>query len=323
MTERDMTTRRALLGTLGSVALAASAAAASAPSAAAERARDHGGSKASALDLATPAGNVLAMAKLVGDTSGRTKHGWYRGTLIGLADGEAARDLLGIVGMSTQRLTPLTDRPGWQLLQKEVGFFTDLDSGAVLDRWVNPYNGEAVEPFHIANDAVNRTIEPVVRRERFYDAVNESAPPPQPFVLPWRRAGDRVFVEQRLHVWAKNPLDPARWPRESSGPEIRVSDMLSYNASYGQLADPGVTAVEYWGHWMHLRPWQPWMLMGSTPGGCAYSAFTGSASTLDDVPAEIVALTRARFPDFLEPPTVLKRSEPSAIRFMRERKPVR
>lgn len=275
------------------------------------------------LDLTTPAGNVLAMARMTGDTDPtRTKHGWYEGRLMGVRPGEAARDLCGIIGLSSQRLVSQDNDRGWLLLQKECGFFTDLETGRVLERWTNPYSNESVEPFHIANDAVNRSIEPVVRDQRFYESAAGVQPAERPYVLPWRVAGDRVFVEQSVHVWAKNALDPATWPRESSGPQIQVSDMLSYNLRVADLQNPALTALEYWGHWVHVRPWQPWMLMGTTPGHCLYSAFTGSARTLEHAPAHIVAIARERFPAFLLPPTERKKSEPSMIRYMRERKPV-
>jgi hypothetical protein len=274
------------------------------------------------LDLTTAEGNVLALAKLTGSLAGDgVKHGYYIGVLSAVVPGAAVRDLVGIIGMSSARLTKLPDEPGYLLLQKELGFFTDLDTGAVLDRWRNPYTDEMVEPFHIANPAVNRFIRPVVRDDRFYDRVEGTKPPDKPFVLPWRVAGDRAFVETRVHFWANNPLDPKVWIRESSGLKIQVSDMLSYSASLSALTDPQATSVEYWGHWVHVRPWQPWMLMGSAPGHCIYSAITGSARTLADVPPNILAIAEARAPDFLKPPSERRQSEPSMIRYMRERKP--
>jgi hypothetical protein len=63
------------------------------------------------------------------------------------------------------------------------------------------------------------------------------------------------------------------------------------------------------------------MLMGDRPGHCLYSAITGSALSARSVPAEIYELVRERLPDFLVPPTEVRKSEPSMIRFMRERKP--
>ena len=312
-------TRRALLHGFGLAALLAFP---GRPAQAAGGAAQPAAPVAGGLDLGTPEGNVLAMAKLTGTLApGGVKHGWYSGVLMGVVPGEAVRELVGVIGMSSQRLVTVPGEAGYQLLQKECGFFTDLQTGAVLDRWTNPYLGESVAPFHIANPAVNRWIRPVVRDERFYDRVEGTVPAERPFVLPWKRAGDRVFLEQRTHFWATNPLDPAIWKRESSGARIQVSDMMSYNARWSELADPARPSVEYWGHWVHVRPWQPWMLMGSRPGHCLYSCQTGSAATLEDVPPQILAIARARQPEFLVAPTEPRKSEPSMIRDMRERKP--
>jgi hypothetical protein len=284
--------------------------------------RDVAGLRGPLLDLTTADGNVTAMAKLAADLDlTKTKHGWYEGLLIGTAPGGATRELVGVVGLSSQRLTKLADRPGWLVLQKEVGFFTDLETGRVLDRWRNPYTNEDVEPFHIANPAVNRPIEPVVRDTRFYDTVAGSEPKERPFVLAWRAAGGRAFVETRSHVWAKNPLDPAVWTRESAGPNVQVMDAMSYSVALDELQDPKRTTCAYVGHWVHLRPWQPWMLMGSAPGGCLYSATTGCASSLDGLPEHIVGIVRERAPEFLVAPTEIRKSEPSLVRYQRERKP--
>jgi len=293
--------------------------------AAAGQVKEYGSSDAKArdgLDLGSPEGNVIAMAKLTATLApDGYKHGWYSGVLMAAVPGEAVRELVGVIGMSTQRLRAVPEQGGYQLLQKECGFFTDLATGKVLERWVNPYLNEAVEPFHIANPAVNRWILPQVKEERFYDRADGSVPASRPFVLPWRRAGDRLMLEQRTHFWAVNPLDPQLWRRESSGARIQVSDCMSYNARWSELSDPKRDSVEYDGHWVHVRPWQPWMLMGDRPGHCLYSAITGSALSARSVPAEIYELVRERLPDFLVPPTEVRKSEPSMIRFMRERKP--
>lgn len=274
------------------------------------------------VDLATGAGNARTMARIAGNTDLQsTKHGWYRGRIMGVAPGGAVRDLLGIKGMSSQRLQRLQDRPGWSLLQKEVGFFFDLASDEVIDDWVNPYSGELVEVMHIANASVSREIEPVVRESKFYDDPQKAKDSERPFLLPWRRAGDRLFVEQHVHFWARNPLDPAIWVRESSGPMIQVSDMMSFNVRASDVANPELTSLENWGSWVHVKPWQPWMLMGTAPGHCLYNCFTGSADRLEDIPADIVAAVSERFPDFLVPPKMRTKSEPSLIRFMREREP--
>jgi hypothetical protein len=274
------------------------------------------------LDLATAAGTVTALAKLTAtlDPDGY-KHGWYRGVLMAVVPGQQVRELVGVFGMSSQRLLHAPERGGFQLLQKECGFFTDLQSGEVLERWRNPYTEEVVEPFLIANPAVNRWILPVVQDERFYERVGDEAAAGVPFVLPWQRVGNRVLLEQRMHYWARNPLDPTIWKRESSGPEIQISDMISYHARWDELADPHRPSVDYSGHWVHVRPWQPWMLMADHPGHLLYSAMTASAATTADLPPDILAVVRERLPEFLVPPAEARPSEPSLIRYMREREP--
>ena len=273
-------------------------------------------------DLTTPASNVVAMAKITATLApDGFKHGWYSGVLLGVVPGSAVQELVGVIGMSTQRLRAAPELGGYQLLQKECGFFTDLATGDVLDQWLNPYLNESVEPFHIANPAVNRWILPAVKEERFYDRADGKDPPSRPFVLPWQRAGDRLSLEQRTHFWANNPLDPTVWKRESSGARIQVSDCMSYNLRYSELADPKRLTVDYSGHWVHVRPWQPWMLMGSMPGHCLYSAITGCANTAAEIPERILRIVKERLPDFLTPPTEVRKSEPSMVRYMRERKP--
>ena len=93
-------------------------------------ARDLGGAPG-ALDLRTAEGNVKAMAKLSATLApDGHKHGWYSGVLMGVVPGQAVRELVGIIGMSTQRLRAVPEQGGYQLLQKECGFFTDLSTGA-------------------------------------------------------------------------------------------------------------------------------------------------------------------------------------------------
>ena len=275
------------------------------------------------LDLTTGEGNMLAMARINGDLDlSKIKHGWYRGVLWGFRPGEAGRDLLGIRGMSSARLIPFADKPGFTVVRRECGYYYDLKTGETVDAWLNPYGDETVEVLHIANPQINAPIEPVVRGARLYDDPAEAAKAPAAFVLDWSVAGDTVFTEQRSHLWAKNPLDPNVWKRESSGPMIRITDSTSFVAKLSDIQNKALTTVEHTGTWVHSRPWQPFMLMGAAEGNCMFRCFTGSASKLDDLPQDIVKLVEMRNPDFLDAPKKIEPSVPGLVRFMRDRKPM-
>ena len=239
--------------------------------------------------------------------------------------GEAARDLMRIIGMGAVRLLPLDNGStnqvkAYQMLRKELGFFLDQESGAVLDFWHNPYSNEKVEVVHLANPAINARIEPFPQKQGLYEAVDDPKGRP-PFILPWTRRGDRAATEQHTNLWAKNPLDPAIWQRESSGAQIAISDSNTYNISLADLQNPQLKKIPSFGNWTHSRPWQPWMLMGQAPGFIQYSCITASSERLDELPPQIVELARTRFPEFLEAPTMVTRAESSLARYMRTRKP--
>lgn len=273
------------------------------------------------LDLTTPEGNVLAYARIQGSIDPEaTSFSWYTGRVTGVRQGEAARDLMSIIGMGAVRMLPLENDAGYQMLRKELGFFTDGESGEVIDRWFNPYLDEEVEVVHLANPAINATIKPYRQEQGLYEAIGDDGRG-TPFILPWKLIGGRAMVEQHVHLWAKNPMDPEVWKRESAGENIRISDSNTFNVAIGDLQNPDLKKVPSFGNWTHQRPWQPWMLMGQSEGFIQYTCFTGSAASVADMPEQIVSLARARFPDFLVAPREVKPAESSLARYMRTRKP--
>lgn len=273
------------------------------------------------VDLSAAEGNVDAWARINGSIDPEvTSFSWYSGRVVGRRPGEAARDLMRIIGMGAVRLLPLDGVKGYQMLRKELGFFLNIESGEVLDWWQNPYNNERVEVVHIANPAINARIEPFPLKQGLYEAVHDPDAR-APFVLPWTRIRDRAVTEQHAHLWAKNPLDPAIWVRESSGPFVAISDSNVYNVSLADLQNPRLKKIPSFGNWTHSRPWQPWMLMGQAPGSIEYNCITASSDRLEDLPPQIVELARKRFPEFLEAPRIVTRAESSLARYIRTRKP--
>jgi hypothetical protein len=273
------------------------------------------------LDLTTPEGNVLAYARIQGNIDPEaTSYSWYTGRVTGIRSGEAARDLMGIIGIGAVRMIPLEDNGGFQMLRKELGFFTDLERGEVIDRWVNPYLDENVEVVHLANPAINAAITPYRQRQGLYEAINEGGKG-TPFILPWKLIGGRAMTERHANLWAKNPMDPEVWKRESAGESIRISDSNTFNVAIEDLQNPELKKVQSFGNWTHQRPWQPWMLMGQQPGFIQYTCFTGSAASLADMPVQIVSLAQTRFPEFLVAPREASPPESSLARYMRTRKP--
>ncbi|MBT8422890.1 MAG: DUF1838 domain-containing protein, partial [Gammaproteobacteria bacterium] len=95
------------------------------------------------LDLDDPWDRLTALAKLRGDTSGKTVMWWMKGVRYGVVDNEITPLFNMLIG-SFQRMRPVPGK-GFEVNMLEMSYLTDLETGEVLDTWVNPYNGKTCE----------------------------------------------------------------------------------------------------------------------------------------------------------------------------------
>lgn len=263
------------------------------------------------LDLTTPRGNREAFARLQGNLDpSKTKYGWYTGKALGVRPGEQVRDLVGFTGFSTARLLP-NDGPdgGYKKVLREVGFYTDLRSGEIIEEWVNPYFNETVKVVPIANDPFNIRITDFRPEAPTYGGLNAARRERQPLLLPWSRRGDALGLFSHINLFYPSALQPARWPRESGNPFAQVTEIFLYNINWADMQNRRKTSVEYNGTWNRITPWLPWMLMGTTPGHIAYACYMGAYDDINRIDRKVLDYTARHFPQYLEAPD--KWEEPS------------
>ena len=215
MKSKALTRRGAMGGLLGAAALGA--AATSLPGCAKQPARVP-------LAFDDPVWNREMFARLEGDTApGKFIFGQASGIVHGVRDGEAVKPLFGFEVFSTHRVLRQPD-DSYQRLCRELVFYRDLKTGQLLDQWDNPYSGERVRVVDIANDPFNFRISEFFPDPPSYGGLNTAKPPKRPLLLEWNLVNDHtVTLDSDIHLYCRNALDPAVWPRESSGPMNRVS----------------------------------------------------------------------------------------------------
>ena len=187
------------------------------------------------VDLATPRGNMLTFARLVGDLDlGKQKAGWYNGYVSGVRPGEAVRDLFGFAGFGMARLLPHESGVGYRKVLREVGIYYDLKTQEPLEEYLNPYTNERVKVVHVANDPFNVQVQEYFEAPPNYGGLNANAPPKIPFILPWRQQGKFVTLERHIHLFYKNASPRARWRgcrsssrTSSSSPTSRIRSSRS------------------------------------------------------------------------------------------------
>ncbi len=280
--------------------------------------------KGAHLDLSTQRGCRDAWAKLAGNTDMKsTKYGWYTGIVQGVRPGEAIRDLVGFTGFSCARLMPNDGGdPGYKKALREIGFYTDLKTGEILEEWNNPYLNEVVKVVPVANDPFNHTITDFYPPPPSYGGLNRAAPPKIPMKLDFRRHNNRLNWWSHINLFYPTALQPMKWPRESGHPFNQVTETFLYQIDWRDMQNAKKTSVEYNGTWTRTTPWLPWMLMGPTPGHCAYQCFMGAYDDINQIDRKLLDYVEKKYPKYMKAPDTYEAVSLSSLEnYAREQKP--
>lgn len=253
------------------------------------------------MDFQDPEWNRDAYARLQGDLDLKTtRYGWLGGPVMGVVPGGKVRPLFNMEGISTCRLIKVEG--GFRKLLRELVVYTDLETGKILETWTNPYTNEVVKVVPIFNDPFNYNITLTYPDPPSFGGLNKEKPPARPFILPWSIKGNMLLLSTDIHLYYPNALQPDKWPRESAGKLVQVSELYRYFIRMEDMKNPKLTQVPCWGVWGRITPWLPWMLMGTAPGHTVYNVdFTGSDSP-DHASPEFMAYIKANYPQVLTPP---------------------
>ncbi|MEM6832386.1 MAG: DUF1838 family protein [Pseudomonadota bacterium] len=285
--------------------------------------------KGNHLDLSDPQDTATAYAKLMANLDMEsTKFGWGEGIVQGVRPGEAVRDLVGFLLLSTAKFIPYQgpELPegyvGYSKVLREIGLYTDLETGEVLEEWTNPYFNEKQKVVPIANDPFNNHVTPFKPKGPAYGGLRKEEQKYDPLVLDWKRKGDDLLLHRYINLWYPNALQPSKWKRESSGEFNQVTEHFLFNINWADMQNPEKTSVEYHGTWSRTTPWLPWMLMGPTPGHCQYNIFMGAVDDINKVNPKTLEYVEAKYPKYLVAPDVWEEPSLSSLEwYSREQSP--
>lgn len=242
--------------------------------------------QAHALDLQSEAGSLEAMVKLRCSLDPQQEEIlWWAGTLFAQEPGKKAAPLMGFEGYNICRAEKQSDGV-WRLYTRELTFYRDLKTGKIIDSWDNPLSGERNEVVQVANDPVNTVLNA----------------PGRPLHLPWVEAGDEVMLTLNIPLAYPNPLQPAEFPAESSGPTYMGSEHFMFFAPRAAMEDPALKSVPVTYGWTRVGPWLPWMKLGTRPGSLLYIAQGNKRASVDELPADIRELVRSKYPEYARAP---------------------
>jgi hypothetical protein len=268
------------------------------------------------LDFEDPLDNLYAFGKLWATYADAPVFSAFHGLMYGMVGRERLRPLFGYTGFGGFQAKVL-DNGHVRLRGKETGFFTDLETGEVLEHWDNPYTGERVEVFNFLNDRIRGELTPVMPVFQFGDdsdaptlmndgTARHNPDGSVPFILPWQRIGDSVMLSWDYTHRYRNPVTTDKWPSASTGDFINPSEHFTFATSWRELTNRDNLCATFHCGFSRLSPWWPWMRMGNsgvegTLFGRMHSHKCNSG--FDDIPPQVLAYAEKHHPDYLEPCT--------------------
>jgi hypothetical protein len=242
---------------------------------------------ASAVDTSSAAGQLDAYMRMRGSADGRESFANWWVTVFAAVPGERPREIFRLDGFNVGRFVKAEDG-SVQWLSREVAYYRDPKTGEILKEWTNPFTNEKVSVVPIVNDPVNGR----------FAAPKAGEPGRFPFAL----LGDDVILRMDVPLAYPNPLQPADFPAESSGPMYLASEHFTFFAKTRDLDDAKQPSVPLTYAWARTGPWLPWMKMGTRPGYLVYSGHGKKFAKFDELPADVRDYTRANYPLYMQAP---------------------
>ncbi|MEO7774251.1 MAG: DUF1838 family protein [Steroidobacteraceae bacterium] len=242
-------------------------------------------SPALALDLTKPVDAQQALVRMMGDIDGKPVFKDWDATIFAVVPGQKPRPILRMQGFNAGRMIARQDG-SYEFASREVSYYQDLQSGEIIESWSNPLNGKKVCLLHVANDPVN----------------NEFPAPGKGPAPAFNVAGNVTSLRLDIPLAYPNPLQPAQFPEESSGPTYLASEHFIYFSDTAELTSGKLPSTPTHYSWFRTGPWLPWMKMGKTPGYLLYSGQGRKYATFDELPEKIKVYTREHYPSYVTAP---------------------
>jgi hypothetical protein len=247
------------------------------------------------LDPDTDAGRAFIFRKLAYATDDTVGYWWLEGTRYGLVDSE----LTPFWQIHIGNLFRVHELPGgdYEVDFLSVSFYTDVNSGQYLQKFVNPYTHKTIDIGYYPPKVVTVHFGADGDRNPVTDADGITH---TDAIGAARIEGDRIWVQadRLLHRDAAAPKGP-----------VRVNDLCTYFGSTREVANPHDTMPAAGLMFTDINAWPTWLDMGDRPGSY-YSRMLGQkVSTYQQMPALWRTLLAQEHPDIArDPARMLARS---------------
>lgn len=239
---------------------------------------------ASAATGAAPTGRLRDYLLMRGALDDRLVVAALSGQYYGVIDSELV-PMFGVLAVTFTRWRPLDDGR-WLSASFEHAYYTDADSGEVMELWRNPLTGRSVPvPAHTSRPAALLLHGDLSRHHA------KPLPPGSTWedrVGAMDEVGGELVMAQRVRT---------ALPRPAPATPYRYSELVTVRAPLAALREPAALQVPASMSFTNVSGWRPWQQMPAEQPGHMMAHGAGRYGlTLDTLPARWLAETRRTKP---------------------------
>ena len=216
----------------------------------------------------------------------------WSGNVYSRVAGEPDRLLFKGEGMNVRQCVTVNDPKrgkGYRLISREVMFYLDPKTGAVLREWKNPWSGETVPVMHINNDPVNS------RPSFAYDEAGQPLP-----IRAARRQGRWLFSAFEAPLFYTNPLSGDY--QDYVGGKYHAMEIFDFAMDANEMLDTKNPTAYPAVSWVRISDWMPWMKMRGRQGQMVFNAMGNKLKSYDELPQIIKDEIALNYPIYTTPP---------------------
>jgi Protein of unknown function (DUF1838) len=292
------TDRRGLMLGLGSAALLG----ATAPAGAGQSMLPMAAAGTAATLRAAPLDDAALMhtfMKLRGATDGRLTIGWMDAVNYAFIDGETW-PMYRLLAATWQTFRKLSDTL-YESRSLEVAHFVDMQDGALLQKLTMPVSGAVVDvPAYRAGPSVGK-VALRLDETRDFRMASEGKDGASFFRTGKAMASQLVSQPEREGELfsVREDLNTRILPATPGERGFFYREWTIWKGPWKALANPSVHSVPTEVIYSAATAWRPWMKMGNGPGNTLQNGRGGKVERVQDLPPELLRLTKQVHPDLV------------------------
>lgn len=237
-----------------------------------------------------PQAHLDALARVMGATDGEP--GWMAGAgrIYAFRDGEMPIPLFGVEGLRYIKFEREDD--GYRMFVRDWGYFTDYETGQVLESFRNPFTGALNQPKPLLTRYFSWVMGPNGQNMEGY--TGDAWLMNRPYRLPVVAVGDQATATLELLVKYGDGGFGGEW--------------VNMTVPRKQIDDASVSRAEMSYSWTGYSPWARWMEMEDRPGRTLWNSNGQKFSRATDIPAKLYDNLETFFPGSLAAPETYERT---------------